>query len=336
MERIWRDKENSYIRILPQAIKVNPRGCSSRFERVLSDFGFERSFRLSVQAVKEHYGFEIGESTVAKTTCKHAKSIECEHHKRANPRGLPPKGSKQLIAQADGSFVRIVSTDIKAQDRRKSRRIDYREARLCAAQSHGCKKVHYEATFGEVEQVGQYWLQASKQAGLAIESAVHGVSDGAPWIEDQFRSIFKQTDRFLIDFYHVCQYLSEASVSCSDKPKRWMNTQKKRLKTGHPKKVIKCLSEHLENDTFQDQDAPVRRAHRYISKRVKSLDYKGAIELNLPIGSGLIESGHKHVLQARMKIPGASWSIENAQAFLQARTVRANGNWDSYWNTLAA
>jgi hypothetical protein len=53
--------------------------------------------------------------------------------------------------------------------------------------------------------------------------------------------------------------------------------------------------------------APVRRGHRYLSNRIGSLDYPRALKLGLPIGSGMIESGHRHVLQARLKKAGAAW-----------------------------
>ena len=258
--------------------------------------------------------------------------IQKELAKRPHPNSVAAEGSRQLITEADGSFIRIVSVDEKSPDRRKSRHIDYRESRLCAAQSQGADKTYYEATFGNLEQVSLNWLQCCKDAGLALNSEVHGVSDGAVWIEEQFRSIFKNSSTFLVDFYHVCEYLSDASAHCSKNPKQWLNCQRKRLKDGAYQKVIKCLSEHLEADNLDDQDAPVRRAHRYLINRMDCLDYHLAIEKNTPIGSGLIESGHKHIIQARMKIAGASWAINTAEAFLQARTLRANGKWDSYWN----
>ena len=73
-----------------------------------------------------------------------------------------------------------------------------------------------------------------------------------------------------------------------------------------------------------------------MQNRVDALDYKQALEQNLPIGSGLIESAHKHVLQSRMKIPGAAWKLENAENMVRARAFRANHKWDQYWAKKAA
>ena len=82
-----------------------------------------------------------------------------------------------------------------------------------------------------------------------------------------------------------------------------------------------------------EEHAPVRGAYRYLSNRAGQLDYAGALAADLPIGSGLIEAGHRHVLHARLKISGAWWKRENAEAMIQARVCRANGQWDASWKT---
>ncbi|MEL7432163.1 MAG: ISKra4 family transposase, partial [Chlamydiota bacterium] len=80
-----------------------------------------------------------------------------------------------------------------------------------------------------------------------------------------------------------------------------------------------------------DADAPVRACYRYLKNRLNYLDYKGAEEKSLPIGSGEIESAHRHVLQNRLKLPGAWWTLENAKNMIHLRTCRANHLWDEYW-----
>ena len=68
-----------------------------------------------------------------------------------------------------------------------------------------------------------------------------------------------------------------------------------------------------------------------MEKRMHQFDYLNAIENKLPIGSGEVESGHRSVVQKRLKLPGAWWLEENAEKMLAIRTVRANGNWGNYW-----
>jgi hypothetical protein len=76
----------------------------------------------------------------------------------------------------------------------------------------------------------------------------------------------------------------------------------------------------------------VRSAHRYLTNRTDCLDYPKAIELGLPIGSGMIESGHRHVLQARLKKAGTAWLRVHADQIAHLRVLRANREWASLWN----
>ena len=80
-----------------------------------------------------------------------------------------------------------------------------------------------------------------------------------------------------------------------------------------------------------DADPSVRAAIRSLSHRLACLDYPKAIARGLPIGSSHIESGHKHLLQARLKKAGCAWLPANAHALAQLRVLRANPQWDHYW-----
>ena len=79
------------------------------------------------------------------------------------------------------------------------------------------------------------------------------------------------------------------------------------------------------------ENAPVRVAHRSLSNRADTLDDQAAIEAGLPIGSGWIESAPRQVLQARLKLPGATWLKANAQTIAQLRVLRSNQRWPELW-----
>lgn len=295
----------------------------------------EDSFEKSSQRLKEHYGFTLPLSAVANLTRAHARGMSRRQEKTCENAGaLPREGADEIIAEADGSFLRIVSTDPKTNDLRKSRKVDFREARLCASAAKGSDKVYYDATFGPVDTVAKLWAQTAKMAGMSLQSHIHTLADGAIWIDLQRRIAFGERGELLIDLYHVLEYLGAAAPGCSDRPKQWLKTQKKRLKKGQANKVINELKEHREEQSCPEEDSPVRRAWRYLSNRSEHLAYHRAIEKNLPLGSGMIESGNKHVLQARMKIPGAAWNIDNAENFARARALRANHQWEPYWDEL--
>ncbi len=95
--------------------------------------------------------------------------------------------------------------------------------------------------------------------------------------------------------------------------------------------VLEALEPSLEPATVTDESAPVRAAHRYLANRLEALDYPAALAQELPIGSGLIESGHKHVLHARLKGPGTAWLPAHADAIAQLRVLRSNQLWNDFW-----
>lgn len=329
-ERLLRTKHCSYIRVLPEHLGISDKGCTKRLQRAISDFGLERSFAGAIEGLEEHYGFTLPVSTAAKITLEHASIIATKLDEREHSLSLPKEGVETIIAEADGSFVPIVSTTGKHCDKRKNREINYQEARLCACQSKGSSQIFYESTFEDVDQVGQLWSHCAKAAGRGLNTEIHCIADGASWIAKQAYTHLKPK-RYLVDFYHACEYLAGAQPTCATNA-RWMSTQKKRLKSNHPQRVLAALKPHIESHNIEDTKAPVRAAHRYFQNRLNQLDYAGAIQEELPIGSGMIESGHKHVLQARLKISGAAWTLENAQNMAKARALKANQGWEPYWN----
>ena len=131
----------------------------------------------------------------------------------------------------------------------------------------------------------------------------------ATWIADQIDKQFGAQGSYLIDFYHICDYLAAAAKSCAPQhEKAWMDTQKDRLKQNGFPSVLEELEAFLEPDTIESQNAPVRACYRYIKNRTHQLDYKAALDQGLPIGSGEIESAHRYIIQQRLKLPGAWWA----------------------------
>ena len=330
-ERLWRSQSQSYIRPLPARLGVTPRGRSRRLERVLTDFGAEHSFARAAGSVLEHYGLAIGVSAVRDATLDHAQRARAQLEEQyAQPfRALPAVGAAHVIAQADGTMICTV-----APGRRKGKRPrQWQEMRLVAAQAKDCATTVYGATFGSVEETGRRWGHVTRAAGWGLNSRIHAVGDGAEWIRLQSREVFGAQATFLCDFFHVSEYLGAAAPVCRPaQPDRWRRTQQQRLKRGAVPKVMATLAEHLEAESIPDEEAPVRAGHRYLNNRLDCLDYPGALALGLPIGSGIIESGHRHVLQARLKKAGTAWLPEHAEQIAHLRVLRANDQWLSLWN----
>ena len=69
-------------------------------------------------------------------------------------------------------------------------------------------------------------------------------------------------------------------------------------------RLFPCSKSTQNRKAYKDEQAPIRTAHRHFSNRSEQLDYPSALKKDLPIGSGLIEGAHRHVLQKRLKLVG--------------------------------
>jgi hypothetical protein len=323
----WRGQE---IRPWAESAEVKCRQCSELLERALTDFGADESFEKASRKIREHYGIEVPSSRIRRVTLKHGEALlEQQPESQPIPEGLGPAW---IIGQVDGCMVPMVSTEGGSGDRRKSRRLTWEEVRLALAHPLGSRTPVYGATTGNVDAAGHQLRHCVIQAGARSNSRIHAVGDGASWIPDQVEDKLGLSAQFLVDFYHVSEYLAQAAEICSPAQKQeWLKQRQTELKINHPLDVLNALVEHWERVPQPGQNTPVADCHRYIENRLDQLDYQGALEKGLPIGSGEIESAHRSVIQNRLKIPGAWWLKGNVAKMLALRTCRANLDWNSYW-----
>ena len=80
-----------------------------------------------------------------------------------------------------------------------------------------------------VKELGEQLLLSVNRAGAHEKTQVHCVGDGAVWIANQVAEHFGARGTYLIDFYHLCEYLAEAAPACAPNDEvAWLNTQKER------------------------------------------------------------------------------------------------------------
>lgn len=313
--------------------RIGAREYSRPLQRALTDFGADHSFAEAAKKMREHYGVDLPASSARDCTLAHAKVIGAVRHP------IPKQPAKILVTEMDGTMLPIVKTRTgPGVDGRKTKELFWREARLCFARPLDAVDGVYGATFGTVQMAGLLWREVAQAAGLGPQTYVHGLGDGAVWIESTFKEQFgagkDSQASYTVDFHHVSDYLAAAALVVSPQAnKDWLHEQQERLRQNQIATVLNRLAPHLEPDG--QKEAPVRSAHSYIDERQDQMDYAGALAKGLPIGSGEVEGGHRHVLQKRLKIAGAWWLEPNAERMLQLRTARANGDWDRYWDQCA-
>ncbi|MBA3604343.1 MAG: hypothetical protein H0W50_12075 [Parachlamydiaceae bacterium] len=299
------------------------------------------SFQETQKKLKEHYNLEIPSSSIQAIVEGHAKGIfEFIENDKEKLKG---GNAIQLVAEVDGSMVPIVETALPKegkQDKRRCRNLKWKEARLCFVREVNQVTPIFYATMGDVERVGQLLYRAALRVGLGARTKIHGVGDGAKWIADQMKRVFCKNVKYLIDFYHVSEYLAEAAeYGWTSEKGKWREENQNLLKQSKHEEVLQKISLRLPIDWKEKKEedienTPVEKCYRYLDNRRDQLDYKDAIEKGLPIGSGEIESSHRYVIQKRLKIAGAWWRSDTAEWMLNLRVLRANNDWDAYWEYL--
>jgi hypothetical protein len=116
----------------------------------------------------------------------------------------------------------------------------------------------------------------------------------------------------------------------------WWRRRLDQLKTGELGNFFAALKLIAKRQTTSDPAGKPERLLHYFEENRNRLGYAEALKRNLPIGSGVVESAGRHIVQQRLKQSGMRWSIPGAQAILNLRTRHRNGQFEQYWENYAA
>lgn len=316
-----------------QSKRINPfreltgifnRCYSTRFQKLITDFGVEESFGLSAQRMKEHHGVEINVSSARTITERHAS------RSASVDRSLPTKAKKlstQMIMEMDGEMVPVVEyTDSK--DRRKTKTNLWQELRVGVVQNAREVSWLYASSFQSTDQLGDRLKTVALRLGYTEQTKVHGPGDGAGWIPMQGERIAGKNYTHLIDLFHLCEYFSGAVLAWQECTKSEVARLKELAKKGDIAKVVEELRERQK--IYPDHEG-IQSCIKYIENRPGQFEYQEAIKKDLPIGSEKVESTHRSLMQKRLKKPGTWWLRGNAEKIADLRTLRANGGWELLW-----
>jgi len=301
-------------------------------ERAIVDFGADTSFGQAVGKLKEHYGIDVPVSAIQSITKKHAEGCYAKQEKEGNLGG--ENKARCLIGELDGAMVPIVTFEAnESLDKRKWRKTGRKEARLSVVREHKFLTKIYLATLGTTDRAGDLLGRCAQRLGYNDNTKMHCLGDGAFWIQEQVEKVFGTQGNYLVDFFHLSEYLSGAAEKCcADEARKWLHERQEEMKKGKIEEVMSLLKNYEKTADPKDENGPIRKCIRYMENRPGQFKYKEALGAELPIGSGEVESGNRSVVQKRLKIPGAWWKPETAEWMLALRCMRMNGDWNRYWH----
>jgi len=149
-------------------------------------------------------------------------------------------------------------------------------------------------------------------------------ADGANWIWNRVREVYPKA-KLVLDYYHCSEHLykfAEAFFVDDSKKLKWLNVAKDHLFSGNVVKLVGRLR-RMRSDNKEISDEIISLAN-YLEERKEMTYYNSFKKGGYPIGSGGIESSNKYVCHRRMKLSGAWWKEDMANAMLILRSAYSN------------
>lgn len=190
------------------------------------------------------------------------------------------------------------------------------------------------AVLGDVDALQpRLWLEAVRQ-GIRQAPQVVWLSDGARGLWRLYEERLATYAVGVLDFYHAVQYLWKGAAAWLDgrttQARRWFGWARHRLRHGQPDGVMADLVEALEVEGLPDSARDTLLAlYAYLDRHRDHIDYAQYKALGLPIGSGMVESACKWLIQQRFKGVGMRWSETGFNHLLHLRLAWVNGRFEA-------
>ena len=293
---------------------------SDAMEKRILDFAMNAAFGESAERWGIHYPFPISSNLFRRVVDRVGRRREKAHSLLALQQAALPSPQhppRSLVIAGDGSMLLTHE--------------GWKEAKV-AVVARGESIIpdktvlapRYVAVLG-----GQDEFRAALKAALDAESAddvmnIVWLGDGAAenWtLASQLCPFAIQ----ILDLIHAVQngmvcgkkLLGENDPGLAD----WQARIRQLIEANSPDAAIRELLDCLPFTTTDDELAALDSLVRYYRNNEKRMRYTAFREAGLPIGSGIVESAHKHVLQARMKQAGQRWSMLRGRRMVQLRAL---------------
>ena len=139
-----------------------------------------------------------------------------------------------------------------------------------------------------------------------------------------------------MDIIHASEYLwaTATAVLGESSPLRtpWVARKLDLLLRGQVDTLIADLTAEAARMTWTEtQRTAIERTIGYYVRNRGYMHYDHYLAQGWPIGTGVVEGACGHLVKDRMEQAGMRWTLSGAQAILDLRAVRINGDWDAYW-----
>lgn len=179
---------------------------------------------------------------------------------------------------------------------------------------------------------GEFFRRATENV-----ADVEAVMDGAEWLTSLTEEHCPHALRIL-DFTHAVDALVTVAHAAFGKGTEacaaWLGPQIHELRHGEPSRVLTAILALLPTVCSPEATATILSQHAYLARREDQIRYAAFAAEGYSIGSGMVESANRHLVQERLKGAGMQWHQDHIDPLLALSCARRNERWDETWQAL--
>jgi hypothetical protein len=313
---------------------------TSEMEKRVLDFAINDVYGECAARWNLHYPQPISENLLRRVIARVGAQCEAVDQGQLQQELKASEGvAEVLVVEADGSML-----PIRGAEPWKEAKVGvvYRHDREAREPIDGSAR--YVAVVNGLGEFAPVLEEALHVERIEEVPTVVWVGDGAPcnWtLADQLAPDAVQ----VLDWHHAVEHAVDCGKILLGEESPWLPLWQQRaeaLLSDGPDAVVAELMECIPEVEKRRRDRvealqALNNLVGYYRNNERRMKYRLLREEGLPIGSGAVESAHRHVLQTRMKRAGQRWSLRNARrmARLRAayRTAGALGFYDAIQRT---
>lgn len=322
------------------------------------DLATDESCEKAVKKLARHHpGVEMNRATALRMLHRHgAMAREFVSDKLRHALGKAASesqrrgGAVELEVEYDGGMIPVATlhpipaeegqpvetTPVRGLPKRR-KECRWEEVKVGLAQAPGeVNRLYSVRPTHQLDQAFEDLLALACLKDWTEETQVRGIADGAKYIRTRMEDTFHACPfRFILDRPHAKEHLSNVSKLLAGallievSAQQWYASAIKQIENGD----VELLVDELKQAFERSQDDAIRREADYFERNKDAVAYADYRDNKWSTASSEVESAHRHVVQVRLKIPGAWWHPDNVPNVLALRMIKANDWWDEYWQS---
>jgi len=296
-------------------------------------------FEKAVELLEDFMGIRVGKglsrryTEAAGAAYAQMQTAEVERLEKEAPQA--EQGAEKIQISADGAMVPLlhgvwaeVRTLVIGEVQSAIEKNGEKVAHTCNL-SYFSRKVN-------AEEFQRLALVEIHRRGVEKAQAVAAIMDGAEW-EQGFTDYHCPQATRILDFAHAAEHVNSIGEFLhgehTPESQAWLSDHLHHLKLDGPDELLQELH-HLQPQ-YPEAEA-IASNLAYLEKRKAQIQYPCFQAQGWPIGSGIVESGNKLVVEARLKGSGMHWAETQVNPMLAIRNIICSDRWKEEWPQIEA